>query len=84
MTWSSRTSADAFTEGMPSIVTSPPEINVAACVRDRARPRAASAESSRDSGVRIPALKSMLKLVMQLRERGGAGVERLILDETKS
>lgn len=34
--------------------------------------------------MRIPALKSMLKLVMQLRERGGAGVERLILDETKS
>src|SRR5690554_3268945 len=45
--WWSRTGCDALITAEPSTVTSPSAISRAACVRDRARPRAARAASAR-------------------------------------
>ena len=82
MTWLSPTGADGFTTPTPSTVTRPSAISFAAWVRERARPRFASAASKRSG--RVAALQAVLQLVVQLRERCSPRLERLVLDHEKA
>ena len=56
----------------------------AACVRDLASPRCASAASRRESAmVGIPALELGAQLFVHVGVRLGAGFERLVFDHTE-
>jgi len=83
MTCIAPTGAEGFIAGCPSTVTSPAAMSFAACVRERAWPREAKAESSR-SGRSVSAFEPLPQLIVQVRKRFSPRLERLILDHAKA